>query len=206
MQRGLRLGRGLRQAALEARLNLGLTQGSVAAALGISKSKLGRWENCQRPDPTLADAATWLTVLGLDLVLKMYPSGAPLRDVAHVRLVSRFLQIVPPAVPRRLEAPKPVPRDLRAWDVLLTLGRVRVGVAAETRIRDWQALLRREQLKARDTPVDRLLLVLSDTHATREAVDAAGVALRTELPLEGRAIRAALRLGRDPGANGLLLL
>jgi transcriptional regulator with XRE-family HTH domain len=206
LQRGLRLSRELRRAGLDARLNLGLTQRAVAAALGISPSKLARWEHDQPPHPTILDAAAWLNVLSLDLVLKFYPGSARLRDGPHVRLVNRFLELVPASVPRRLEAPIPIERDLRAWDVLLTLGTARVGVAAETRMRDWQELLRREQQKARDSRVNHLLLVLADTHWNRRAVEEAGAALRTELPLDGRAIHAALRLGRDPGGGGLLFV
>jgi transcriptional regulator with XRE-family HTH domain len=187
-------------------MNLGLTQRAVAAALGISPSKLARWEHNEPPHPTIPGAAEWLSVLSLDLVLKTYPGGAPLRDSPHVRLVNRFLELIPPVVPRRLEAPIPIPRDLRAWDVLLMLGSARVGVAVETRLHDWQELLRREQQKARDTPVDYLFLVLANTHSNRRAVKEAGAALRSELPQDGRAIRAALRLARDPGASGLLFL
>jgi transcriptional regulator with XRE-family HTH domain len=206
IQRGLRLSRELSRIGLDGRLNLGLTQRSVAAALGISPSKLARWEHDRPPHPTILDAAAWLNVLSLDLVLKTYPGSARLRDTAHVRLVSRFLAVVPASVPRRLEAPIPIARDLRAWDVLLTLGQSRVGVAVETRLRDWQELLRREQHKARDSGVHHLILVLANTHWNRRAVEEAGVALRTELPLDGRAIRSALRLRRDPGAGGLLFL
>jgi transcriptional regulator with XRE-family HTH domain len=206
LQRGLRLGRELRQTGLDARLNLGLTQRAVASVLGISPSKLARWEHDQPPHPTIPDAAAWLGVLGLNLVLKTYPGNVRLRDVAHVRVINRFLRLVPASVPRRLEAPIPIARDLRAWDVLLTLGAARVGVAVETRLRDWQELLRREQQKARDSGVSRLLLVLADTHSNRRAVEEAGVALQTELPLDGRAISAALRLGRDPGGGGLLFV
>ena len=89
---------------------------------------------------------------------------------------------------------------------MLEFGATRVGVAIETRLRDWQALLRREHLKARDGQVDRILLVLLDSHANRRAVREAGEALRAELPLDGRALRRALREGRDPGAGGLLFL
>jgi transcriptional regulator with XRE-family HTH domain len=206
LQRGMRLSRELRQAGLDARLNLGLTQSSVASILGMSRSKLARWERNEQPDPTIPDAAAWLGVLGVDLVLKTYPGGAPLRDSAHARLVNRFLELIPPTVARQLEAPIPIPRDLRAWDVLLTLDAARVGVTAETRLRDWQELLRRERRKARDTPVDHILLVLADTHSNRRAVEDAGAMLRTELPLDGRAIRPALRRGQDPGGSGLLFL
>jgi hypothetical protein len=123
-----------------------------------------------------------------------------------VRLVRRFLALLPPFVWRQLEAPIPAAGDLRAWDVLLRLESVLVGVAVETRLRDVQELLRREQQKLRDSGAQRLILVLLDTAANRRAVREAGPALRNELPLDGRAILRALREGRDPGAGGILFL
>jgi hypothetical protein len=90
--------------------------------------------------------------------------------------------------------------------VLLDFGTARAGVAVETRLRDWQALLRREQAKARDSNVGLIILVLADTHANRRAVREAGEALRSELPLDGRGLRRALREGRNPRASGVLFL
>jgi hypothetical protein len=81
-----------------------------------------------------------------------------------------------------------------------------MGVAAETHLRDEQELLRREQLKARDSGVGRILLVLADTAHNRRAVRESWPGLRSVLPLEGRAVLAALRRGRDPGRNGLLFV
>jgi hypothetical protein len=120
--------------------------------------------------------------------------------------VRRFLALLPSSVWRQLEAAIPAAGDLRAWDVLLRLDPVLVGVAVETRLRDVQELLRREQQKLRDSGAQRLLLVLLDSSANRRAVREAGPALRNELPLDGRAIRRALREGRDPGASGILFL
>lgn len=189
-----------------ARHAAGLSQAQLAEAVGTSRTQVGRWEAAEPPLVDLREAARLMRVLGLDLVLSTYPAGTPLRDAAHIALLRRFLALLHPSIHRRLEAPIPHPRDQRAWDVLLDFGPAQVGVAAETRLRDWQALLRREQLKARDGHVDRLLLVLLDSHANRRAVREAGEALRSELPLDGRAIRRALREGRDPGAGGLLFL
>lgn len=190
----------------EMRLARGLSLRAVAAGLPLSESKLGRWERGQPPHPSLAEAALVSRMLGLDLVLKLYPVGGGLRDEAHLRLLNRFVALLPSGVPRRLEAPVDRSGDLRAWDVLVRLGPAVVGVAAETRLRDVQDLLRREQGKVRDSSATRLLVVLLDSAHNRRAVAQAGPILRAELPLDGRKVRAALRLGKDPGGDGLLFL
>lgn len=178
----------------------------VAASLGISESKLARWERGLRPYPDLWDVARLTRLLGHDLVLKWYPAGGAIRDVAHTALISHFLALVPANVPRWLERPIPIAGDLRAWDVVLQVDGIHLGVAVETRLRDWQALLRQEERKARDSGVERIVLVLLDSHSNRLAVGEADAALRTALPLDGRTILPALRSGRDPGGNGLLFL
>lgn len=205
-RRGDRLVRQLGEGIRELRTSAGLSRRQLAASIGISESKLARWERAEQPHADVRDAAIVVRMLGHDLVLSWYPADAGLRDAAHARVGAAFLGLVPPFVPRRLEAPIPGMGDLRAWDVLLKLGEVLVGVAIETRLRDWQALLRREQQKMRDSRVDRLLLVLLNSHANRRAVAEAGGTLRAALPLDGRAILPALRDGRDPGGNGLLFI
>ncbi len=206
IRRGIRLSAELSRAGLDGRLNLGLPRRVVARELRISPSKLQRWEHGQPPLPDVRRAAEWMSVLGLQLAVNVFPGGAPLRDEAHVRLIERFIALVSARVPRQFEAPIPQDRDQRAWDVLLVLGSSRVGVAAETRLRDAQALLRREQLKARDGRVDHLLFVLADTRANRVAEREARNILRSALPLDGRAIIPALRLGRDPRGSGLIFV
>jgi hypothetical protein len=81
-----------------------------------------------------------------------------------------------------------------------------IGVAAETRLRDWQALLRREHAKMRDSDVDLLILLLLGSHANRATLRATREAMRTDLPLDSRQMLAALREGRSPGASGIILL
>lgn len=205
-RRGNRLTREFGDGLRELRLGSGLTRRGLAAGMEISESKLARWERGEPPHPDLHDAAVVMRLLGHDFVANWYPAGGALRDVAHARLLGAFVRLLPPSVPRRLEAPIPIPGDLRAWDVLVDLAGVRVGVAAETRLRDWQALLRREEQKMRDSGVRRLLLVLRNSHANRRAVAEAGQAIRQALPLDGRSTLPALRRGRDPGGSGLLFL
>lgn len=205
-RRGQRLVREFGDAVRDLRLGLGMSRRVLAARLGVSESKLARWERGMPPSPDFKEAAVLMQILGHKLVITWYPVGGALRDQGHAALVSTLLEKVPATVPRQVEAPMPLGGDLRAWDVLLHLGGVRCGVAVETRLRDWQALYRREQQKARDSGVNRLLFVLLDSHANRAAVADAGRAIRDALPLDGRTIWPALRSGRDPGRNGLVFL
>jgi transcriptional regulator with XRE-family HTH domain len=205
-RRGDRLVAEIGESARELRLGLGLSRRELAASLGVSASKLGRWERGLRPYPDLWDAARLFRLLGNDLSWKCFPAGRALRDAGHAALISAFLRVVPANIPRWLELPIPRPGDLRAWDVVLELCDGRIGVVAETRLRDWQALLRREELKARDSGIERILLVLLNSNTNREAVRDAGATLRSALPLDGRTILPALRAGRNPGGNGLLFL
>jgi transcriptional regulator with XRE-family HTH domain len=205
-RRGVRLVNELSEAARDLRIGLGLSRRELASSLGISESKLGRWERSMRPYPDLWDAARLIRLLGHDLVINWFPAGGALRDAGHAALISAFLALVPNSVRRWLEMPMPATGDLRAWDVVLELDARRIGVAAETRLRDWQALLRREAQKGRDSGIERILLVLLDSHANRRAVRDAGESLHSALPLDGRTILPALRAGRDPGANGLLFV
>ena len=99
----------------------------------------------------------------------------------------------------------PDPGDLRAWDELLR-GPVTIGVEAETRPTDLQALQRAIAAKRRDSGVDRVVLVLAGTARNRAVVRAHVGLLRQSFPLDTRAALAALGEGRDPGADGLVLL
>ena len=206
VRRGERLAREYAQEVREARLAAGLSQRAVAQAAGVSRPALGRIERGEGRPVDIVTAARIARVVGLDLSLRCFPAAGPLRDEAHVRLIQRFVAELPASVARRLEAPIRLPGDLRAWDVLLIVGGRRIGVAAETRLRDLQALLRRERAKARDDGLDVLLLVVSDTHANRRALRDARAALAADLPLTTRAVLAALRRGAAPTASGIVMI
>lgn len=99
----------------------------------------------------------------------------------------------------------PAPGDLRAWDELLR-GRVTIGVEAETRPGDLQAIERSMAAKQRDSGVDRVILVVADTPTNRRLVKRHIAMLRQNFPLDTRSCLAALGAGLDPGANGLVIL
>jgi hypothetical protein len=80
-----------------------------------------------------------------------------------------------------------------------------VGIEAEMRPSDLQALQRKLSLKVRDGGVDRLILVLADTRPNRRFLRLAGEDLRPLLRLQGRDAVRALRSSVDPGCNLLVL-
>jgi hypothetical protein len=100
----------------------------------------------------------------------------------------------------------PMYGDQRAWDLLGEVEGARVGVAGETRLRDTEALVRREKAKMRDSNVDRLILLLWATRANRETLREIRELIRPDLPLDTREVMSALRAGRDPGASGIVLI
>jgi transcriptional regulator with XRE-family HTH domain len=205
-RRGMRLLREFAEEIRAARLLAGLSQRSVAEAVGLSKATISRIERCVPPFVDFVTAARIARVVGLDLSVRAFPAAGPLRDEGHVKLVRRFLAEVASVVTRRLESPIRLPGDQRAWDVLLMVGGRRIGVAVETRIRDLQALLRREGAKARDDGVDVLILVVAGTKANRRALADAEDLIRAELPLNTRQVLAALRRGEAPPASGVVVL
>ena len=190
-----------------ARLAAGLSQASVAAATGLAQQTISRYERGLAPYPDFVQAAIAARVVGLELSVRCYPAPGQLRDAAHIALIQRLLARLGPGIRHRLEAAIR-PGDQRAWDVLLIIGAVRVGVIAETRIRDLQALLRREHLKQAeaDGRVDHLLLLVSNTRHNRAALAEAGEALTATFPLSPRAVLTSLARGEAPPASGVVIL
>ena len=81
-----------------------------------------------------------------------------------------------------------------------------IGVDAETRLRDIQALQRRTELKWRDSGVDKVVLVVAATKHNRAVLREHRLALASTLPLDTGAIMASLGAGEPPRANGIAIL
>lgn len=192
-----------------ARVAAGLSLRDSAAASGSSRSQLCRFERGEIDRASITDMGAWFAVLGLDLTIRAYPAGDPIRDRAQLALLERFRGRLHPSLRWRTEVPLPIEGDLRAWDAEVSGAqpeRWKARVEAETKIADGQALERRLSLKLRDDPGGHLILLVSDTRANRAALRSIGVGLRELLPLETRQILSALAAGRDPGGSGIVIL
>jgi hypothetical protein len=158
---------------------------------------------------SIAAIGSCCAVVGLDLSIRAYPAGDPIRDRAQLALLERLRARLDPGLRWRTEVPLPIDGDLRAWDAEILGERPspwRARVEAETRIADGQALERRLGLKARDDPDGHLILLVSDTRANRAALRALHPGLRDSFSLRTREILAALSVGQDPGSGGIVVL
>ncbi len=100
----------------------------------------------------------------------------------------------------------PIAQDLRAADAVIQSGTVRIMVEAFTRLADAQAQLRAVHVKARDMGIGRVVIVVAATKANRRALAEAASVLAADFPLGTKATLAALTAGRDPGANGVVVI
>jgi transcriptional regulator with XRE-family HTH domain len=195
-----------------ARTNSGLSQSVVANAVGISRPQYGRIERGLAPNVSVRRVATIAEVLGLEASLRLFPSGDPIRDAGSAALLERLHVRCHRSLVWRTEVVFPAPGDQRAWDALIrgrdpvTGNPWRVGVEAETRPNDLQALDRRLALKERDGGVDWTVLLLLASRHNRELLAAHGSVLRARFPLEGRRALELLAAGAALGQNALIVL
>jgi len=188
------------------RIAAGLSQRTVAAAVGVSHSTLGRIERGEASNVSVITISSMAAVVGFELTMRLFPSGSPLRDKAHHALLDRAHASLHPSLVWRTEVPFPNPGDLRAWDAAARGPELLIAFEAETGPRDGQELQRRLSLKRRDGGADRVILVLSDTRGNREFLRHYGPSLRVDFPVPQLAALRALRKGRDPGGDALLVL
>jgi transcriptional regulator with XRE-family HTH domain len=189
-----------------ARTDRGLSLRDVGAALDISHVAAGRVERGLVPGVSLMMLTRYAEVVGLELSVRAYAGGAPVRDAAHVALLADFRAQLSPRVSWATEVPFPSAGDARAWDALIRGDGWLYGVEAETAPRDVQALGRRMSTKLRDGNVDGLLLVLPSTRRTREFLDAGETHLGPLFPVSGGRALALLRAGLDPGGSAIIVL
>jgi transcriptional regulator with XRE-family HTH domain len=200
-----------------ARHDRGLSQAIVARACGISHSEVSRIERGMIRGASLVNLGALCGAVGLDLSMRTYQGGSPLRDAPQSALLSRFRTLLHRSIGWAVEVPVGGRGDQRSWDAVVSgVGpawgasnegpRWRYGVEAETGPRDAQALLRRNQLKLRDSGLAGFLLVLPETRRAREFHRAAQVELSAVLPVDGRRAVELLRAGVDPGGSAVIFV
>lgn len=198
----VRIGRELR----DARRGCGLSLAEIGRAVRLSEGQVSRIERGLVGRVTVEDLARLHVVLGLDLSMRSYPGGRPIRDTAHVRLLSEFHARLHRSIGWSVEVPLPDHGDLRAWDAMIRGSAFRFGVEAETAPRDAQALTRRILAKARDSEVDGVILLVRATLQTRRFLAETRDWLSGSFPVDGKRALELLAAGASPGGNAVVVL
>jgi transcriptional regulator with XRE-family HTH domain len=189
-----------------ARVIAGLSLAKVAQAVGMSAAQVSRLERGMVRHVDLVALDRVMATVGLDLSLRAYPAGPAIRDAAHVALLDRLRVRLDPGWHWRVEVPVGISGDPRAWDAVARCGGVSVAFAVETRLYDVQAQVRRAKAKWQIGGATRLIVVVSATRLNHTVLREVRSLLSGDLPLGTRAVMTALAAGRDPGANGLVVL
>jgi transcriptional regulator with XRE-family HTH domain len=188
-----------------ARIGAGLSLRAIETATGIDHVRIWRFEGGDVDTLSVPQVAAICAVVGLDVRLRAYPAGDPIRDAGQVRLLQRLRPILAPALRWRTEVPLPITGDLRAWDAVIRGPGWWLPVEAETVIEDVQALERKLALKQRDGDARHVIVLVADTRRNRRSLASVPGAFQG-WPLRTREVLAALRAGRDPGASGIVIL
>jgi transcriptional regulator with XRE-family HTH domain len=187
----------------EARIAAGLSQRELGAIVGRSHTQIGRIERGEAPQVPYETLVMIGVALGLDIPLRAYPSGDPVRDAGQLALLVRFRSRISPNLRHRTEVPIGLQGDLRAWDEVLLGPGWSIPVEAETRIRDTQALRRKLALKLGDSGFDRMILLIADTRHNRHVLRIAAAEFGEAFPTSGRDALASLRRGERPSGSAI---
>jgi transcriptional regulator with XRE-family HTH domain len=188
-----------------ARRGAGLSQRAVGRASGLSHSTVSRIENAALLNASITELARIGAVVGLQVSLRTYPGGDPLRDAGHLKLLARFRKHISAELSWQTEVPLPIEGD-RRWDAVIRGPTFRIGVEAETRVIDAQAIARKMSLKRRDGDVDSVVLLLAATATNRANAPALLAAFDGHSHVDARTILDALGRGTDPGGSGIVIL
>ncbi len=190
----------------QARLRAGLRLVDVGRAIDKSVSWTSRAERGLIARIGLDDLVVLGAAVGLKVWTTTFPAERAIHDAPQLSLLRRFRARVGEGWRWSFEVVVPIPQDMRAADAVLESGATRVMVEAFTRLADAQAQLRAVQVKARDMRIARVVIVIAATKTNRHALAEAAGFLAAEFPLGTRATLGALSAGRDPGANGIVVI
>jgi transcriptional regulator with XRE-family HTH domain len=189
---------------IRARQGSGLSREIVGRACGFSRTIVERIELGSRLT-TVHEYAALGAAVGLDVRLRAYPTGDPIRDAGQQRLLERLRGRLLPSLRWATEVPLPIEGDLRAWDAVIQGHIWRIAVEAETVVDNIQSVERRIALKQRDSGIDHVIVLVADTPRNRRALAAAPAAFAT-FSRDARQVLRALGSGADPGTNAIVIL
>jgi len=204
--RGLRIRTAIGGEIRGARVDRNLSLREVCHAVGVSVATGSRLERGLLDHVDVMLLARMCAVVGLDLSVKAYPGGEPIRDTAQLALLGDFRTRLHPSVGWAVEVPIPIAGDQRAWDGMVRGKDWRYGVEAETAPRDGQATLRRLTLKKRDGQVNGVLLVLRDTRQSRAFLREIEDVVGSAFPVAGSRALELLEVGADPGGSAIVVV
>ncbi|MGH2382918.1 MAG: helix-turn-helix domain-containing protein [Candidatus Limnocylindria bacterium] len=198
----IEIGQGIRNA----RLAAGLPLREVARVIGRSASWLSRVERGLVAGVTMDELIVASAAVGLKLWVTTFAAERAIRDAPQLMLLRRFRERIGEAWDWSYEVIVPLVRDQRAADAVIRNGSTVVMIEAFTRLADAQAQFRAILLKARDMGIERVIILVGESRANRRALELASDVLASDFPLRTRTILRALAEGRDPGANGIVVL
>jgi transcriptional regulator with XRE-family HTH domain len=181
----------------ELRLRAGLSQASLARAIGVTRSVICRLE---QGDPAVATRiqARAAAALGGDFKVAVYPGSSPLiHDAAHARLVEAVLRRCDPRWHVAVEAPVPGP-GRRSTDIRLESPIDVVLMEVETHIQALEAIIREGADKrvahSTESPNRRIhtVLVLPPTRHHRALVASHPRIVAASFPASSEALVASL--------------
>lgn len=166
-----------------ARLAAGLSQHFVATALHCSRQLIGHVESGRVAHPDLVFLSRYGAVVGLEVSVRAFPAGSPLRDAGQLALLARFRAMID--IDWQVRTEVPVGGSRRAFDAVLSIGGARLAVECVTRLTDAQAQVRAGLLKADAARIRVIIFVLADTRWNRVAMRNAAPTLDPALPCVG---------------------
>lgn len=189
-------------------------------AVGLSRVQAARragmnrwtWTQIERgvPAASLRTLCSAADVVGLDLVLRMYPGrGTTLRDRGQLYLAERLCGLGHPSMSHELEVRAGDHGE--AIDLVFWGPREILAVEIVRRVVDFQAqyrsmTLKRDWLARHHARPVRLILALEEARPNRQALIGHSQLIRSTMPGGTRQLIAALTTGRELGADALVWL
>jgi transcriptional regulator with XRE-family HTH domain len=187
----------------------GTTQRFIATKAGLAQSEVSRIITGRRiPDIGVAEALARAT--GHRLMIKLVPAeGVRLRDAGQLELAAAIRSQSHARWRIGLEVPVGSSPDLRAADMVLDQPNEVLHIEIERWLRDFQAQIRRAQLKRvalaerLERPV-RLVVAVRDSATTRRIVGDHLDLVRAAFPVGTRRAWAAIRAGEPLGGDAMI--